>query len=109
MHLRPQSLLLAALCLSLAACATHPAVPQASIKPPAPLPVAIGRVSLVNEELGFVLIDTQETPETGTELQTRANDGQETARLRVSVEKKRPYIIADILKGKPLPGQVVTK
>ncbi|MEI8234650.1 MAG: hypothetical protein WCH57_08190 [Verrucomicrobiota bacterium] len=94
----------------LAACATHrPCVPEAPIKAPAPAPVAIGSVSLVNDELGFVLIRTGETPEAGSALQARSREGVETASLKVSSEQKRPFIIADILKGKPHVGEVVTK
>lgn len=106
----PPNILLAFLCLGLAACATHRYKgPVAPIKAPAPAPVVIGKVSMVNAELGFVLIQTPATPETGTALQTRAKDGTETALLRVSAEKKQPFIIADILKGKPQAGEIVTK
>lgn len=110
MKLFPRNLLLATLCLNLAACATsRNRVPEAPIKAPAPRPVAIGKVAMVNQDLGFVLIQTPLTPETGTALQTRSKDGSETAQLRVSAEKKQPFIIADIMKGKPLAGETVTK
>ena len=111
MNRHPQNFLAVALCcLGLAACATHrPSVPEASIKAPAPAPVSSGMVSLVNEEAGFVLVRTGETPEAGSSLQARSKDGAETALLRVSPEQKRPFIIADILKGKPHVGETVTK
>jgi len=107
----PQSILLAVLCLNLAACASNRRylVPEAPVKAPAPTPQVIGRVSLVNNDAGFALVETQQTPETGTELQVRAFNGVETALLKVSAEKKRPFIIADITKGKPQVGEVVTK
>ena len=106
----PRSLLLAAICFGLAACATHrhPDV-SAPIKAPAPAPKPIGVVSLVNEKLSFVLIQTSEMPEVGTALQVRARDGQETASLKVSTAQKPPFLIADILKGKPHVGEIVTK
>ncbi|MCX6966537.1 MAG: hypothetical protein NTZ46_01940 [Verrucomicrobia bacterium] len=106
----PQSLLLAAICLGLAACATHrqPDI-SAPIQAPAPAPKVIGTVSLVNEELGFALIQTAETPEAGTPLQARATNGQETAALKVSKEQKHPFVIADVMNGKPHVGEIVTK
>jgi hypothetical protein len=110
MKQHPQNLLLAAICLGLAACATNrPQVPEAPIKAPAPAPRVIGVISLINEELGFALVQTTETPEIGTPLQARSKDGRETAVLRVSAAQKRPFLIADILKGKAHVGEVVTK
>jgi len=111
MKSHPQNLLLAAICLGLAACATHhrSQVPEAPIKAPAPAPIAIGTVSLVNEDLGFVLVQTAQTPEAGTPLQVRTRDGQETALLKVSTAQQRPFIIADVMKGKPHVGEIVTK
>ncbi len=109
MKQHPRSLLLAAICLGLTACASHRQDISAPIKTPPPAPKAIGRVSLVNEELGFALIQTAETPEAGTPLQARSQDGSETALLKVSKEQKRPFVIADVMKGKPHVGEVVTK
>jgi len=111
MNRLPQNFLAAAVCcLGLAACATHrPRVPVAPIKAPAPAPVAIGSVSMVNDGLGFVLIRTGETPAAGSLLQTRAKTGAVTAQLKVSAEQSRPFIIADVTKGKPQVGEVVTK
>ena len=106
----PQNLLLAAICLGLAACATHRRDDvSAPIKAPAPAPKVIGKVSLVNEAAGFVLIQTSEMPEAGTALQTRSFEGQETAILKVSSAQQRPHIIADVMKGKPQVGEIVTK
>jgi len=110
MKLSPQSLLFAAICLGLTACATHRnAVPEAPIKAPAPAPQCIGKISLVNESLGFVLVQTAQTPEAGTLLQARSNVGEETALLKVSAAQHPPFLIADVMKGKPQVGQVVTK
>lgn len=110
MKQHPLSILLALSCLGLAACATHqPRVPEAPIKAPTPPPQVIGRVTAVNQEKGFTVIETKETPDTGTKLQARSIAGQETALLSVTPEKKSPFIIADILKGKPQPGDAVTK
>ena len=110
MKFLPRTILLSSLCLGLGACATHrPAFEQAPIKAPAPAPVAIGKVALVNNETGFALIESAVSPEPGAKLQSRSLSGQETAQLQVSVEKKPPFIIADIMKGKPTVGELVTK
>lgn len=106
----PQNVLLALLCLGLSACATaRHRVPEAPIKAPTPPPQVIGRVSLVNTVQGFALIESSQTPETGTELAARSSDGAQTAVLKVTPEKKNPFIIADIVKGKPQAGEAVTK
>ena len=110
MNQHPQNLLLVAICLGLGACAIHRAPDVAApIKAPAPAPKPIGVVSLVNEELGFVLVQTGETPEAGTPLQARSKDGQETALLKVSPAQKHPFIIADVMKGKAYVGETVTQ
>ena len=111
MKLTSQSLLLAAIALGLTACVTphRPQVPEAPIQAPAPAPQPIGRISLVNEELGFVLVQTAQTPEEGTPLQARSADGRESAQLKVSAAQKPPFLIANVLKGKPQVGEVVTK
>lgn len=110
MKQHPQSILLAAICLGLTACASHrPAIQPFPIKAPAPAPVAIGKVSTVNTNAGFALIQTTAMPEIGTMLQARSADGKQTASLRVSLLDKPPYVIADIMKGKPSVGEVVTK
>ena len=106
----PQNLLLAVLCLGLGACASHqPRVPVAPIKAPARPPQVIGRIYAVNPSHGFAVIEASQTPETGTELAARSIDGRQTAVLKVTPEKKAPFIIADIMSGKPLPGESVTK
>ena len=63
----------------------------------------------MNEELGFVLVQTVQTPEAGSPLQARSNEGRETALLKVSTAQKPPFVIADVMKGKPQVGQIVTK
>lgn len=110
MNQHPQTFLTVALCCAaLSACATRPRVPEAPIRPPAPVPVAIGAVALVNTEARFVLVRTGELPSPGTHLQTRSRDGAETAQLQVAQEQKAPFVAADIVKGKPQVGEVVTK
>lgn len=105
MKLSPSSLLVAAACFGLAACASH-RVPEAPIKAP---PVLVGKVAMVREDAGFALIQTATALETGTVLQSRDKDGVATATLKVSAEKKQPFIIANIAKGRPQSGELVTK
>ncbi len=67
-----------------------------------------GFIKLFNEDQRFVLIAGEQnaSPEPGTEL--RAYRGQtETALLRVSVERRRPWVIADVVKGEPGTGDRV--
>lgn len=107
MKLSPSRVIAVAACLSLAACATHR---NRSIAAPiqAP-PVLIGKVAAVNETLGFTLVQTTANLETGDKIQSRDKDGAQTASLCVSAEKKPPFVIANITKGKPTPGELVTK
>ena len=86
---------------ALASCAArkHPAPARAAFFDP-----TIGTISLVNEESRFVLIDSTRSPEPGTLLQGVNPANESTAVLKVSPEKKPPFIIADILKGSPHPG-----
>lgn len=65
---------------------------------------------MVNEELGFVLIDSAESFAPGTVLKTlAAPDRRETGTLSVSSEQKRPFFIAEITAGAPQPGNWVVK
>lgn len=70
-------------------------------------PIVIGKVSLVNAELEFILVDTYFTPPAGTPLRTLSATGDETALLTVSREKRRPFIIANINDGAPQVGDRV--
>ena len=75
---------------------------------PAPTgPVTVGVITLVNEELGFVLIDSSLSVEPGTALHALSETSEETALLKVSAEKKPPFMIADVVKGTPHPGDRV--
>lgn len=71
-------------------------------------PRMVGTVAVVNEDAHFVLVDvgTLYTPMPGAALRCFA-DGQESAVLAVTPERKRPFIAADIVKGTPHPGDLV--
>ncbi len=98
-------LLLLTGCASLKHKEKHPAEPP---PPAATGPQRVGRVAVVNEELGFVLVDVGSlyTPASGTALKSFRN-GVETGVLAVSPEKERPFISADIVKGTPQVGDDV--
>src|SRR5207253_2165150 len=69
-------------------------------------PKVIGEIAVVDEEKRFVLIDLDSSlyePPAGTILHT-ANATRETGRVRVSAEKKRPFVAADIVAGNPSVG-----
>jgi hypothetical protein len=67
-------------------------------------PQLVGKVSLINTEDEFVLIEMQTPRIPAPGMLLTARDGQmKTARLKVSNEERRPFIIADIQEG--LPGQ----
>jgi hypothetical protein len=80
-------------------------------KSPFPAAVAVrvvGRITLVNEEAHFVLIDTgvAPSPAPGETMKSRLS-GVETAELKVSEVRKRPFVVADIVKGEPRAGDEV--
>jgi hypothetical protein len=73
-----------------------------------PGPRRVGSVAVVNEDLHFVLVDVGSlyTPAAGTALKS-FSDGKETGILAVDPEKQRPFIVADIVKGRPKVGDDV--
>ncbi len=70
---------------------------------------SIGKVILVNERMGFVLVDigTAPAPAAGTPLQSYLQS-EPTANMSVSVYQRRPYLIADVVGGTPRVGDSVT-
>jgi hypothetical protein len=104
--------------LALSACATNRAVkkgaqgemPEATAPAPAPKISFVGTVSMVNEEIGFVLIDAQEALAPGTRLKSFApQDFRETGTLTVNPEQSYPFFTAEITGGEPHPGDRVGK
>jgi hypothetical protein len=71
-------------------------------------PQLVGSVGFVNEPLGFVLVDVGSlySPAAGQALKA-FRDGQETAVLAVTAERKRPFVSADIVRGAPRRGDAV--
>ena len=68
----------------------------------------LGRIVLVNSGLDFVLIDsgTAPVPEPGTRLRAYSEE-EFSAELSVSTHQQRPFLIADILSGKPRVSDMV--
>lgn len=94
----------------LSACALsrrrRPSKKAAPQSPPAPQ--LVGTVTLVNEEQHFVLIDstTSPSPLPNAVLRTRGAAG-ETAELKAGAIRRRPFAIADVVKGAPKVGDQV--
>jgi hypothetical protein len=73
-----------------------------------PAPHMVGTITLVNEEERFVLIDngSQPPPPSGAALKAFTS-GTESAVLSVGSVRRRPFVIADIVKGAPKKGDEV--
>jgi hypothetical protein len=74
-----------------------------------PQTIHVGEVAVVDERKRFVLIDLQSNlyvPEPGVTLRTM-RDATETAKLKVTPERKRPFIAADVIEGQPAVGDEV--
>ncbi|MDB6172233.1 MAG: hypothetical protein JWL59_1544 [Chthoniobacteraceae bacterium] len=67
-----------------------------------------GTIALVNEESRFVLIEAgyNTAPADGTLLKSFRGE-TESADLSVSPERRRPFVIADIVRGTPQKGDRV--
>jgi uncharacterized protein (UPF0212 family) len=65
-------------------------------------------VAAVNEDLRYVLVDVGSLyiPAAGTALKSFSG-GAETGILAVNAERRRPFIVADIVKGQPKVGDEV--
>ncbi len=76
----------------------------------ATLPAAVGEIAIVNLAQRFVLIDVQRArllPAIGAELKAEDATGMESARLKVTPERRHPFITADIVSGTPARGEKV--
>jgi len=78
-------------------------------KPAMTAPVYVGDISVVDLKSKFVLIalsGTATAPEAGTYL-TSISAAGESRRLKVTPERKRPFVTADIVGGEPKRGERV--
>lgn len=73
-------------------------------------PVRVGRIVLVNADAHFVLIDaaSAQTPRAGAVWRAYSG-GALTAELRATGVRRRPWVIADIVQGKPAAGDLVVQ
>ena len=74
----------------------------------AKVPLFVGTITLVDAGGGFVLIDNGSTPSppVGSVIKSRTA-GTESGELRVTEVRRRPFVIADIVKGTPQKGDPV--
>jgi hypothetical protein len=74
----------------------------------ATVPERVGEIVLLNEEGRFVLVDldTGNAPEAGTALKVM-RQGVEVGVLALGDVRRRPFIVADIVKGEPQKGDLV--
>lgn len=68
----------------------------------------VGVVALVNEEDGFVLIDSgsNPTPTSGARLLGYTGAAQ-TGQFKASEVRRRPFVVADIVEGTPHKGDQI--
>ena len=73
-----------------------------------PQPLLVGTITLVNAEQNFVLIDSTNSPGPLPDavLKTRGPDGA-VAELKSGPVRRRPFTIADVVKGEPKVGDEV--
>lgn len=85
-------------------------IPRKKSPPQAEPPLRVGTIKLVDQEAKFVLIDATSIGSVlpGDPLVCIANQ-RETARLRLSVLRSSPFLIADITSGNPSVGERVFK
>jgi hypothetical protein len=116
----PRILALLVVCLAMPACATSRAgkkgeeanAAEKTEAAPVPPPNVrfVGTISMVNEELGFVLIDSPEALAAGTKLKAFSPQTyRETGNLSVNPEQSYPFFTAEITGGEPHPGDRVGK
>lgn len=101
------------LILALPGCATLKKLLPHKKRPPRaerlhPEPERVGVIVLVNEDQRFVLIDTTTgiIPSSGTALKAFRNES-EIAVLHAGEVQRRPFVIADIITGDPVRGDIV--
>lgn len=84
--------------------------PKKKAPPQAVPPARIGTISFIDEENGFVLVDAETLAGAlpGEPLVCIANQS-ETGMLRMSSLRNPPFIVADIISGKPRKGDLVYK
>ena len=95
---------------------TAPTAPASSI-PAATREVRVGEIRVIGAGRRFVLVEVTQRPDLpflspGLELRSRspasaAIGGEQTGDLRVSPERRQPFIVADVIAGEPHVGDPV--
>ncbi len=92
----------------LAGCALLRPRPKKTARDTSAKPLLVGTIRLVNEDGHFALIDSGMSPSPlpGAMLKTRAASG-DTGELKAGEIRRRPFAIADVVKGAPHVGDQV--
>ncbi len=90
------------------ACALLRPRPKKNQRRPEAKPFFVGTITVVNEDGHFVLIDSGMSPgpAPGAVLKSRTPAG-ESGELKVGEIRRRPFAIADVVKGTPHTGDQV--
>ena len=100
-------MLLAACIAAMPGCSTFKRKPKPVVVR-AVAPVRVGTITLVNEDVHFVLIDTgmAAAPTVGTALKSFTGENASGV-LAVGNVNRRPFVVADIVQGAPMKGDAV--
>lgn len=92
----------------LSGCALLRPRPKKAIRVPVAKPLLVGTITLVNEDGHFVLIDSGMSPGPmpGAVLKSSTSAG-ESGELKAGEVRRRPFAIADVIKGTPQVGDQV--
>ena len=92
----------------LSGCALLPPRAKKNARPPVAKPQLVGTIRLVNDDGHFVLIDSGASPGPlpGAVLHCRTADA-ESGELKAGDVRRRPFAIADVVKGTPHVGDQV--
>ena len=108
-RMSPRFIFAMLLAVQFSGCALVRSRPKKAIPVAPAKPQFVGTVSLVNDGGHFVLIDsgTSPGPLPGAVLKCRAASGGETGELKAGEVRRRPFAIADVVKGTPQAGDQV--
>gem|GEM_PF-1986776 len=97
--------------LLVAACSSTPPSKRVEI-PPRSHTIVVGEIAIVDEVGRFVLVDLGSNlyvPGRGVGLRAINADGETSALLKAALERKLPFIAADIVDGHPAVGDLVVQ
>ena len=96
------------LAAQISGCAMLRPRPKKAARAAVPQPLFVGTITLVNDDGHFVLIDSGMSPGPmpGAVLKSRTSAG-ESGELKAGEVRRRPFAIADVVKGTPKVGDQV--